>query len=119
MQRNFEAYLWDIQDRGQQIVAFVGSATEDDYLHNSMLRAAVERNPEVFGEAIVQAKRSFPDEVARIRDFAKVISFRNELAHGYDGLNHHEVWTVIKQSLPLLLSEVDTLLPLTPPRVKE
>ncbi len=119
MQRNFEAYLWDIQDRGRQIVAFVGSASEDDYLHNRMLRAAVERNLEVIGEAIVQAKRSFPDEIARIHDFAKVISFRNELAHGYNGLNHHEVWIVIKQSLPLLLSQVDTLLQLKPPRVKE
>ena len=118
MRRTFEAYLWDIQDRGGKISEFIDSATEEDYLRNSMLRAAVERNLEVIGEAIVQAKRHFPEQVIHIPDHTEIISFRNELAHGYDGLNHHEVSTVIKNSLPLLLSQVDTLLQQRPPRAK-
>ena len=119
MRRSFIAYLWDVQDRRQQVLAFVGSQTEEEYLDNRLLRAAVERNLEILGEALVQAKHHFPDQIEAIPDYGKVISFRNELAHCYDTLDHRKIWKVLRESLPALLAEVDLLLTQSPPPNEE
>lgn len=117
MQRSFEAYLWDVKDSGDFILEVTAAKTEENYAQDRLLRNAVERNFEIIGEALSQAKRSFPADIERINDYTRVIAFRNELAHGYDGLNHHEVWKVIQNSLPHLLAQISNLLAATPPRI--
>ncbi len=105
MQRSFVAYLWDIQERGAKILRYVGSGTEEDYRSNSMLQDAVERNLEIIGEMIVQAKRVYPDHISQIRDHARIISFRNELAHGYDNLDEALMSEGVQTPLPDLLAQ--------------
>ncbi len=114
---DFEAYVWDIRDRGQKILEFVGSSTEEEYLGNSLVRAAVERNLEVIGEAIVLASRHFPDHIDRIPDRDKFIELSNQLADGYNDLDHHQVWTAIQQSLPKLLQQAAEILQQKPPKL--
>ena len=117
MQRSFEAYLWDIQDRGSAIIKFVGSSSEEQYIATELLKAAVERNPGVIGEAVVQIKIHFPDKIGLIDDYQKIIGFPNQLIHNYDDLNHRQIWMVIQNSLPDLLSQVGALLQQNPPTV--
>jgi uncharacterized protein with HEPN domain len=117
MLRSFEAYVWDIQDRGQQIIEFVGSTSEVDYLRSNLLRAAVERNLEVIGEALVLASRHFPDQLDRLPDRSRFIAVQNQLANGYNDLDHHQIWIMIQQSLPQLLQKATEILEQKPPKV--
>lgn len=75
-----------------------------------MLRSAVERHFEIIGEAMNRIARYDPETAGRIGDYTRIIAFRNVLIHGYDLVNHEEVWKIIKNNLPQLLSEVEELL---------
>jgi uncharacterized protein with HEPN domain len=74
------------------------------------LRLAVERNFEIIGEAVARLAKIDPAIAARIGDYAQIISFRNLLIHGYDLIDHAQVWNVVRSDLPTLEAEVETIL---------
>jgi len=45
-----------------------------------MLRAALERNFEIIGEALLLLERNDPETVNRIADYRNIIIFRNRLS---------------------------------------
>lgn len=57
MPRSLRAYLWDIEQAASDILTFTSGKQLSDYETHAMLRAAVERNFEVIGEALSQAQR--------------------------------------------------------------
>ncbi len=57
-----------------------------------MVRAAVERQFEIIGEALNQLARLAPELVEGIADYRRVIAFRNIPAHGYAGVDDRLVW---------------------------
>lgn len=75
-----------------------------------MLCAAVERQFEIIGEALVQLRRRAPDVAASIPELPQIIGFRNVLAYNYDGVDYKEVWDTVVNDLPRLHDVVDDLL---------
>ncbi len=63
-----------------------------------MLRAAVERQFEIIGEALAQLAR------------LDAAAFRNILINGYAELDHRIVWDIVQSKLPTLRREVAALL---------
>jgi|HubBroStandDraft_6_1064221.scaffolds.fasta_scaffold52000_4 hypothetical protein len=57
MPRSLRAYLWDIERAVSDILTFTCGKQLGEYENDAMLRAAVERNFEVIGEALSQALR--------------------------------------------------------------
>ena len=72
-------YLWDLQRAVERIVRFIAGRTFDDYLVDEMLSAAVERQFEIIGEALVCLRRIAPDVAAMVPDSAQIVGFRNVL----------------------------------------
>ena len=75
-----------------------------------MIRSAVERNFEIIGEALNRIRRTDPATAARIPEHDEIIAFRNLLIHGYDVIDHVQVWQVIEADLPRLQEQVQKLL---------
>jgi uncharacterized protein with HEPN domain len=75
-----------------------------------MLRAAVERQFEIIGEALAQLASCDAAEAARISEHRRIIAFRNILIHGYADVDDRLVWDIVETRLPLLRREVDGLL---------
>jgi uncharacterized protein with HEPN domain len=75
-----------------------------------MLRAAVERQFEIIGEALRRLLMEDPPTAAGIHEHARIIAFRNILAHGYADIDDRIVWGIVESNLPSLLAEVDSLL---------
>ena len=115
MQPKTPKLLDDIRDA----VAFIRQVTHgkalDAYRAERMLRQAVERNFEVLGEAVNRLTHIDPETAARIGDHPQIIAFRNLLIHGYDLIDHAQVWGVITQDLPRLEQQVLQLLGEAPP----
>jgi uncharacterized protein with HEPN domain len=107
-------YLWDASSAAARIVRFIGKRTFDDYLEDEMLRAAVERQFEIIGEALSRLRRVDPDAAAAIPDLGRIVAFRNILIHAYAMVDDHLVWGVIESGLPKLCAVLDQLLAAPP-----
>lgn len=103
-------YLYDIQQAAARISEFTKGKRFEDYQTEAILRAAVERQFEIIGEALVRLARLDKDVVARISEHRRIIAFRNILIHGYADVDDRLVWDVVQSKLPLLLREVEGLL---------
>ena len=74
-----------------------------------MLRAAVERQFEIIGEALAQLAKLDRMVAERISEHSRVIAFRNILIHGYADVDLL-VWDIVQTKLPVLRREVEALL---------
>jgi uncharacterized protein with HEPN domain len=75
-----------------------------------MLRAAVEREFEIMGEALAKLARLDEEIAGRITDYRRIITFRNILIHGYADVDDRLVWDVVESKLAVLRREVESLL---------
>jgi uncharacterized protein with HEPN domain len=110
MQRNFGAYLWDMQDAGRAILEFTAGKSAEDFASSLLVRSAVERQFSIIGEALAQAKHHFPEQVSQIADVSRIIAFRSQLIHNYHDTDPHRMWQIITDDLPPLMSQVQALL---------
>ena len=89
---------------------FTADKTFADYERNAMLRAAVEREFEVIGEAMTQLARVDEVVAARISGYRRIIAFSNVLIHRYADVDDRLVWNVVETNLTTLAIEIDALL---------
>lgn len=109
MRPESKKYLFDIERAGRQLMAFIEGKSIEDYLANPLLRAGVERQFEIVGEAMSRLARIDPEVAEQIPDFRKVISFRNVLIHGYAEVDDFLVWDLAQFRLPGLLETTSRL----------
>jgi uncharacterized protein with HEPN domain len=102
--------LYDIHKGGTLLTQFTAGKTFDDYVADSMLRAAVERQFEITGEAISRLAKLDQSLASRISEHRRIVAFRNILIHAYDDLDDQLVWDVVEAKLAVLLREVTALL---------
>jgi uncharacterized protein with HEPN domain len=96
MQRDPRAYLWD-------------AVNYEAFVADDMLRAAVERQLEIVGEALAQFAKIDSQSAAKIPDLRRIVAFRNILVHGYAGIDYTTVWRLIQDKLPELVSRLKAL----------
>jgi len=78
------------------------------YKSNRTVRRAVEREPEIIGEAVSRIlKASAEIEITSAR---KIIDLRNVVAHGYDIVIDENIWAIVVNHIPKLKVEVERLL---------
>lgn len=107
--------LWDARRAAERIARFTAGRSFDDYLNDDMLRAAVERQFEIIGEAFTGLERVDAAVAAQVPDLRQIIGFRNVLIHGYATVNDRTVWDVVTDELPGLVAVLIQLLRATPP----
>jgi uncharacterized protein with HEPN domain len=104
MRLESKKFLFDIQQAGRRISDFVKHKGFSDYESDPMLRAAVERQFEIIGEALRRLLADDPTTGVRISEHARIIAFRNILAHGYADVDDRIVWGLVESKLPGLLA---------------
>ncbi|GAB1407572.1 hypothetical protein MASR1M8_14910 [Thermomonas brevis] len=103
-------YLFDVHSAATTLAGFVDGKRWEDYQADAMLRAAVERQFEIIGEALAQLRRKDEAVLASIDHHRQIIAFRNLLIHGYADVDDALVWDIVQSRLPPLLSQVGALL---------
>ena len=83
MERDPRAYLWDVQQAANAIEQFVAGLDAAGYAQNALVRAAVERQFEIIGEALNRLSKISPDLARRVPELREIVGFRNVLIHGY------------------------------------
>lgn len=110
MRDEVEKYLYDIRDATRLLRDFTSGRSFVDYQNNVMLRAAVERQFEIVGEAVSQLAKIDEETASRISGYQQIIAFRNVLIHGYADVDDRLVWGVVINDLPTLARDVEELI---------
>ena len=92
------------------LAQFTTGKSFTDYDSDAMLRAAVEREFEIIGEALGQLAKLDAELAAGISEQRAIVAFRNILIHGYAEVDDRLVWDVVETKLPTLIREIDALL---------
>lgn len=102
-------YIWDAKEAAARALRFTAGKSLDDYLNDELLRAAVERQFLILGEALGRLPQLDPVLAARVADLNQAVALRNQLAHGYAEIDDVIVWGVVAGPLTQLLSELESL----------
>jgi uncharacterized protein with HEPN domain len=102
-------YLGDVARAAGLIAEFTDGKAFADYLGDTMLRAAVEREFQIIGEALARLAQLDAPLVAQISQWQRIVAFRNILVHGYSVVDDQIVWDVVETHLPKLRREVTAL----------
>ena len=102
--------LWDAQQAAERVARFTADKTYAIYEADDYLRAAVERQFEIIGEAFGKLRNVDPTTAAAIAELPRIIAFRNVLIHGYASVDNRLVWGVVEANLPGLRVTLERLL---------
>lgn len=110
MPRDREKYLFDMLDASRFLLEMTAHENVGRYINDRMFRGAVERELQIIGEAMIQLSSLDQTCAEQISEHERIIGFRHVLVHGYDVLDPDVVWYIVKEKLPVLRREVETLL---------
>ena len=71
-------------------------------------KRAIERNVEIIGEAMSRILKQ--DSSLEISNSRKLVDVRNRIIHGYDSVSDEIIWGIVIRHLPILRTEIETLL---------
>jgi uncharacterized protein with HEPN domain len=108
-------YLWDALTAVELLREFTAGKSFEDYQTGAMLRAAVERQFEIIGEALNQLSKVDTGLAPTIPNPGQIVAFRNILIHGYAIVDDALVWQALTDWLPSLATTVQDLLSATDP----
>jgi uncharacterized protein with HEPN domain len=110
MRLETQKYLFDILEAVNLITEFCAEESYERYAISAFLRSAVERQFITAGEALSQLAKIDALTFERVPDCRQVISFRNQLVHGYQSIDDLVVWGVVTTELVGLRQAVEKLL---------
>jgi uncharacterized protein with HEPN domain len=102
-------WLWDAAEAAQSILRFSAGKTFEDFRHDELLRAAIERHFIILGEALGRLRQTDPTTAAQLPDLARAVAMRNLLVHAYAEVDEGIVWGVVTGSLPALLAALEVI----------
>ncbi len=110
MDAEIKTYLADIKQAAERIIEVTLDKSFEDFEGDWVVRAAVERQFLIIGEATNVIAAKDQTVATLLGDYPQIVGFRNILAHRYRDILDRTVWGIIENNLPTLLNEVNTLL---------
>ena len=111
------ANLWDMLQAAEKVKDFLKNKNFYDFMADEMLRAAVERNLGIIGEAARRISEEFKQEHPEI-PWRQIIAQLNVVNHEYNDIDYKEIWNVVSFHLPRLVDQIRLLIPPLPPEVE-
>lgn len=107
--RRDQDYLSDIREAIQRIAVYTAGLDYEQFMQDSKTQDAVVRNLEIIGEATKNLSSRLRRVYAQI-PWKDLAGMRDKMIHHYFGINYEIVWTIAKEELPDLLSQIQDIL---------
>jgi uncharacterized protein with HEPN domain len=107
--RDWRLYARDMDQFARRAVAYCADWDREQFAENQLVQDAVLRNIELIGEAAAR----IPNEVRLAHPeiaWREIVAMRNQLIHGYLGIDLDVVWDVVQVELPLLIRQLTLVL---------
>ena len=106
--RDTSERLRDIQEAISRITKYT-SAGQHSFDQDELVQIWVVHHLEIIGEASRSIPQEYKDKHPEI-EWARISRMRNVLIHVYFGIDMDIVWGVVERDLPILKTQVDTIL---------
>lgn len=106
--RAWRFYLDDMIACAEKVIAYAEGFDEMGFIASALHYDATLRNLELIGEAAAH----IPDSVRAAHPqvpWRLAIATRNQLIHGYLGIDNDVLWTIIRDDVPALLAQLRAL----------
>jgi uncharacterized protein with HEPN domain len=103
--RDWHLYALDMDRFAQRAIGYCSGLNREQFAANQMMQDAVLRNIELIGEAatrIPEAVRLAHPQIP----WREIVAMRNQLIHGYLGVDLDVAWDVVQVELPLLIIQL-------------
>lgn len=107
-EREWLFYISDMITFSQNVLTYSDGLEQATFEQSGLNYDATVRNLELVGEAA----RHVPDEIrTKYSNIAwrQMVATRNQLIHGYLGIDNDILWNIIKQDIPALIPELEAL----------
>lgn len=101
--------LQQMRDHAREVLAFSAGKDLNDLETDRVLALAMVRLLEVIGEAATRVSNGMRSQHPTI-PWSQIVSLRNRLIHGYDSVDLSIVMAIIRDDIPHLYRELDTIL---------
>lgn len=110
MDNDMKAWLYDVLNAIIEVESFLNDRPKEfeKYQNDLRTKRAIERNIEIIGEALSRILNR--DETILITSSRKIVDTRNRIIHGYDSVSDDVIWGIVIRHLPILRTEIETLL---------
>ena len=112
------AYLFDMVEAGQKILVYIREKEFEEFLRHGLLKDAIERNLTILGEAARKLSEQCKSENPHI-PWRRIIGLRNILVHEYEDIDYKEIWEIITIQMPILILQLEQLMPPIPSDIDE
>lgn len=102
--------LHDALTACSKLQSFIAGADLMMYESSDLIRSASERQLEILGEALNQARQHDPSLIDQIPHVRSIIGMRNRIAHGYDDVRDEIVWDTLQNDIPPLEQALEAML---------
>jgi uncharacterized protein with HEPN domain len=104
------AYLWDMREFARIAASVAEGLTLDRLRSNQHDQLALAKAIELIGEAASRVSKEYRDSHPDL-PWSSIIGMRHRLVHDYRGIDFTRVWGVVIRHVPLLLAELEGLIP--------
>lgn len=101
-------------DYSREAVEMVQRRGRDDFDMDRMLNLALTRLVELVGEAAWFVLNEFRAQHPQV-PWTDIVGMRQHLTHGYADIKYNEVWRVVQEDLPVLISQLQAIISPPPP----
>ena len=103
--REWRFYIDDMIGFCERVLAFTKDVDNAEFVADLMRYDATVRNIELIGEAATHIpaaiRNAYPDMPWRM-----IIATRNQLIHGYAGIDEDVVWSIVQTDIPALVDQL-------------
>lgn len=102
-------YLKHIDEECSYIISVSSNITKDEFLDDETLKRALVRSLEIIGEASKKIPSDFKFKWNSVK-WKNMAGMRDRLIHDYIGINYSIVWDVVKNKIPELKDQINSIL---------
>ncbi|HQS90497.1 MAG: nucleotidyltransferase [Polaromonas sp. 39-63-203] len=106
--REWRFYVHDMIGFCERILAFTRGTGRAEFPADAMRYDATVRNIELVGEAATHVPESIRQNHPEI-PWRMIIATRNQLIHGYLGIDDDVLWSIVQSDIPALLTSLRVL----------
>ncbi len=101
-------YIYNILESINLIEEYVKKISFEKFSNSALLKDAVSKRFEEIGENAKKISNNVKRKYPTIR-WKEIIENRNFLSHAYKFVNSERIWNTIKDNLPKLKKEIETI----------